>query len=135
MVVKHLQRVDFHYTCDRFIRRLIKSPQSNLFRGTYYGNIPELIAKRFNLTKRFNYCKWATLSKSELSEVTVNVADGCCRCVVVTLDSETFEIITCQRGSARQCCKGHVSFLWEKPIFDPSQNPNPLTYNHKNSHD
>jgi hypothetical protein len=44
-------------------------------------------------------------------------------------------IITCQRGSARQCCKGHVSFLWEKPIFDPSQKPNPLSYNHKNLHD
>jgi ribonuclease P/MRP protein subunit RPP40 len=43
--------------------------------------------------------------------------------------------ITCQRGSARQCCKGHVSFLWEKPIFDPSQKPNPLTYNHQNWHD
>jgi hypothetical protein len=43
--------------------------------------------------------------------------------------------ITCQRGSARQCCKGHVSFLWEKPIFDPSQQPNPLSYNHKNLHD
>jgi hypothetical protein len=42
--------------------------------------------------------------------------------------------ITCQRSSARQCCKGHVSFLWEKPIFDPSQKPNPLTYNHKNLH-
>jgi hypothetical protein len=41
--------------------------------------------------------------------------------------------ITCQRGSARQCCKGHVSFLWEKPIFDLSQKPNPSTYNHKNS--
>jgi hypothetical protein len=44
-------------------------------------------------------------------------------------------LITCQRGSARQCCKGHVSFLWEKPIFDPSQKPNPLSYNHKNLHD
>jgi hypothetical protein len=44
-------------------------------------------------------------------------------------------MITCQRGSARQCCKGHVSFLWEKPIFDPSQQPNPLSYNHKNLHD
>jgi hypothetical protein len=45
------------------------------------------------------------------------------------------EKITCQRGTARQCCKGHVSFLWEKPIFDPSQKPNPLSYNHKNLHD
>lgn len=36
----------------------------------------------------------ATLSNSELSEVTVNVADGCCRCVVVTIDYEIFEIIT-----------------------------------------
>jgi hypothetical protein len=43
--------------------------------------------------------------------------------------------ITCQRDSARQCCKGHVSFLWEKPIFDPSQKPNPLSYNHKSLHD
>jgi hypothetical protein len=49
--------------------------------------------------------------------------------------SERERRITCQRGSARQCCKGHVSFLWEKPIFDPSQKPNPLTYNHKNLHD
>jgi hypothetical protein len=46
-----------------------------------------------------------------------------------------FDCITCQRGSARQCCKGHVSFLWEKPIFDPSQKPNPLSYNHTNLHD
>jgi hypothetical protein len=46
-----------------------------------------------------------------------------------------YAVITCQRGSARQCCKGHVSFLWEKPIFDPSQKPNPLSYNHKNIHD
>jgi hypothetical protein len=36
--------------------------------------------------------------------------------------------ITCQRGSARQCCKGHASFLWEKPKFDPSQKPNPIRY-------
>jgi hypothetical protein len=28
-----------------------------------------------------------------------------------------------------------ISFQWEKPIFDPSQKPNPLTYNHKNWHD
>jgi hypothetical protein len=48
---------------------------------------------------------------------------------------QVIRFITCQRGSARQCCKGHVSFLWEKPIFDPSQKPNPLTYNHKNLHD
>jgi hypothetical protein len=46
----------------------------------------------------------------------------------------SFGSITCQRGSARQCCKGHLSFLWEKPIFDPSQKPSPLTYNHKNLH-
>jgi hypothetical protein len=43
--------------------------------------------------------------------------------------------ITCQRGSARQCCKGHVSFLWEKPIFDPSHKPNPLSSNDKKLHD
>jgi hypothetical protein len=39
--------------------------------------------------------------------------------------------IRCQRGSARQCCKGHVSFLWEKPIVDTSQKPNPLSYTTK----
>jgi hypothetical protein len=43
--------------------------------------------------------------------------------------------VTCQRGSARQCCKGHVSFLWEKPIFDPSHKPYPLSYNRKNLRD
>jgi hypothetical protein len=32
----------------------------------------------------------------------------------------------------RQCCKAHVSFLWEKPELDPSQNPNRSTNNHKN---
>jgi hypothetical protein len=32
--------------------------------------------------------------------------------------------ITCQRGSAWQCCMGGVAFLWERLNFGPRQNKN-----------
>jgi hypothetical protein len=61
--------------------------------------------------------------------------DELCEVLYTTHRPTQQTLITFQRGSARQCCKGHVSFLWEKPIFDISQKSNPLSNNHKSLHD
>jgi hypothetical protein len=54
----------------------------------------------------------------------------CCDYPQSTLRRHTLQIstipFTCQRGSARQCCKGHVSVLWEKTYIRPFAEAKPL---------
>ena len=43
-------------------------------------------------------------------------------------------LITCQRGSARQCCKSHMHFKGKTYIFDPSYITNYSSYGDGNWH-
>ena len=51
------------------------------------------------------------------------------------VDCHVTFLITCTHGSAAQCCKAHIAFLYKQADFDQPPIPNPLTDSHQSVHD